>query len=302
MKSEVIVPLGLCGVDIDGTLVTDEGHITERVSTSLKAAKDAGWEVVIASGRTYSAARPVLEELPFVQYAVLCNGSCIIDAPQREIVALHALPGSIVREIVEAARETGVLPALYTADMFEQKVYYDTLEDAPEYFRWYMESDSRCVMIPDVLGLEEPLVQFGSIAQRDLIFQLRDRLEDLPLKIVTVPFESAHIGGKDPDYWFIQIVNAEGTKHNALEYIRRMLGIGEGCIVAVGDNYNDREMIEGAGVGVAMGNAPDDIKSIANLVVGHNNGSGLAEAVEKVILSADYFPELHRNDGRGDCC
>lgn len=301
MKSRVIQPpLGLCAIDIDGTLVTDEGHITERVFTSLKAAKDADWEVVIASGRTYSAASPVLEELPFVKYAVLCNGSCIIDAPRREIVALHTLPKPLVREIVGVARETGVLPALYSADMFNQKVYYDSLEDAPEYFTWYMDSDPRCAMIPDVLGVDEPLVQFGSIARRDFIFNLKDRLEGLPLKIVTVPFESAHIGGKDQEYWFIQIVHAEATKHNALEYIRRMLGIGDGCVVAVGDNYNDREMIEGAGVGVAMGNAPDEIKSIARLVVGHNNGSGLAEAVEKVILSADYFPELHRNGGGGN--
>ena len=69
-----------------------------------------------------------------------------------------------------------------------------------------------------------------------------------------------------------------------------LLDIPGGRYVAVGDNYNDCDMIEDADIGVAMGNAPDDVKELANVVVGSNNHSGLAQVVEEVLISGKYFP------------
>ena len=60
-------------------------------------------------------------------------------------------------------------------------------------------------------------------------------------------------------------------------------------MIAVGDNYNDADMIRNADVGVAMGNAPDEIKEIAREVVGSNNGSGIVEVVERFVLDESYF-------------
>ena len=98
-----------------------------------------------------------------------------------------------------------------------------------------------------------------------------------------------HFGGKNQDYWFLQIVGKNARKNIALRRLAAMLEIPPGTFVAVGDNYNDADMIAGADIGVAMGNAPDEIKELAEVVVASNNCSGLAQVVEDIILSGDRF-------------
>ncbi len=106
---------------------------------------------------------------------------------------------------------------------------------------------------------------------------------------MTLPFESAHFGGKNSDYWFLQIVGKGAKKNIALRKIAELLKIPQGRLVAVGDNYNDADMIKNADIGVAMGNAPDEVKKLASLIVASNNHSGLAQVVDEVILSGKYF-------------
>jgi len=280
---------GLLAVDVDGTLITDHGAITDRVHRSLERVSAAGWEIVIATGRTLYAARQIIDSLPFVRYALFSNGSSIVDMRTGEILLLERIPPEIVREVVGTFRARGAVPVLYSADIFHQKMYFDTVEGACEYFVWYVRNDPRSTRVDNIMKHAHDVQQIGTIAPRETVFLIRGDLAGSRTVPMSLPFESAHIGGKNHDYWFLQVIGEGVSKSIAIRRMAERLGIPPGRIVAVGDNYNDADMIEGADVGIAMGNAPDEIKRLAKVVVGTNNDSGLADVVEEVILSGKYF-------------
>lgn len=289
MTDKVRRPLGLLGIDVDGTLITDDGHITEKVFNALDKAVSAGWEFVIASGRTYYAAQSIIGRLPFLNYAILSNGSCIMDVKKNKVLHLETLTPEVVEKVVRVTRELGAIPALYNTDIFHQAVYYDTLDGACDFFKWYVTDDKRCERVGDVMEYTDNVLQVGMIAERDIIFSIRDGLDLSGARILALPFESPSFGGKNMDFWFLQVVNTQAVKIDALRKISRWLDIPDGRLIAVGDNYNDADMIKNADVGIAMGNAPDEIKELAREVVGSNNGSGIVEVIDRIVLNEAYF-------------
>lgn len=282
-------PLGLLGIDVDGTLITDDGHITEKVYNSLDKAVSAGWEFVIASGRTYYAAQSIIGRLPFLNYAILSNGACIMDVKKNQVLHLETLTPEVVGKVVQVTREQGAIPALYNTDIFHQAVYYDTIDGACDFFKWYVTEDKRCERVGDIMEYTDNVLQVGMIAAYDIIFSIRDGLEGSGARVLALPFESPHFGGKNRDFWFLQVVNRQASKLDALRKVSRWLDIPDGRLIAVGDNYNDADMIKNADVGIAMGNAPDEIKELAHEVVGSNNGSGLVEVIDRIVLNETYF-------------
>ena len=280
---------GLLAIDVDGTLITDHGVITDTVYQALERVIHAGWEIVIATGRTWYAAQQVIESLPFVRYALFSNGACIINVREAGILRLDKIPPEVSSEVIGTVRANGAIPVLYNTNIFNQSMFYDTLENACEYFVWYLTNDRRSVRIRDILEHVDDVMQIGMIENRDTIFRIRQALQKYPVSVMSLPFESAHFGGKDHEFWFLQIMGENVSKNRALHCMAGLLGIPKGRLVAVGDNYNDADMIAGADVGVAMGNAPEEIGKLARVVVASNNESGLAEVVEKVVLSERFF-------------
>ncbi len=280
---------GLLAVDVDGTLITDHGKITEKVYTALEKIVSMHWEVIIASGRTFFAAKPIMDKLPFLRYAVLSNGACIIDARDHTVVHMEKLAPSLVKDVINIVYEQGAIPALYDTKVENQKIYYDTLVGACEFFKWYVKEDPRCELVEDVAKYTGDILQIGMIAEKEVIFSVKKALSGIEATVMTLPFESVHIGGKSSGYWFIQVVGKNAKKNLALNRMARLLNIPAGRLVAVGDNYNDCDMIESADIGVAMGNAPEEVKRLAHVVVSSNNHSGLAQVVDEVILSGKYF-------------
>lgn len=280
---------GLLAIDIDGTLITDHGIITETVYDALEIAVSEGWEVALASGRTFPAAIPVARRLPFVKYAVLSNGACIIDVLTDDVVHMEKLDSGLVAAAVNIIREKGAIPALYSSDLHNQKVFYDTLDGACDHFAHYIDHDSRTVKVDDVLNYTDNILQIGLIAAKDIIFSIKEALTHHDTTVMTLPFESPSIGGKNFEYWFIQVVARNARKHISVRKLADILNVPQGRLVAVGDNYNDAEMISSADIGISMGNAPDEIKALADVVVGTNNNSGLAEVVHDIIMSETFF-------------
>ncbi len=285
-------PTGLLAIDIDGTLLTDHGHITDSVRKSLARAREAGWVLTVASGRTLYAAREVIEELPVIGHAVLSNGSVIVSLPSCDVEHMVTLPPGTARSVVAVMRDHGAIPALYDTNITDQRVFYDTLDGACRYFEWYVTEDRRCRRVKEVLDHTDDVLQIGTIASREVIFDVRDMLAgERNACVMALPFESSVFGGKNREYWFLQVVAATATKHAALTRLAAMLDIPQGRVVAVGDNFNDIEMIDRADVGVAMGNAPDEVKRVADLVVGPNNSSGLSDLVERVLFGDEFFAQ-----------
>ncbi|MFC1649958.1 Cof-type HAD-IIB family hydrolase [Candidatus Latescibacterota bacterium] len=281
---------GLLAVDVDGTLITDHGVITDDVYNALEKAHELDWEIIIASGRTFPAAKTIVGKLPFIKYAIMSNGACIIDMQNFSIIHAEKLSEEIVKEVIGIARDCGAVPALYDMSIENQNIFYDSLEGVCEYFEYYINTDPRCVRVDNVENHADNIMQISTVADKEIIISMRDALSEIDATVMVLPYETPRLGGKSDDYWFIQIVDKKAKKNLALRRMIELLDIPGGKYVAVGDNYNDCDMIEDADIGVAMGNAPDDVKELANVVVSSNNHSGLAQVVEEVLISGKYFP------------
>ena len=274
-------PKGLLGIDIDGTLINDHGHITEEVLSALARAAGEGWEIVPASGRSWLGAKPVVEQLSFVRYAVVSNGACILDVRSESLLHLRTLAPGLADRVIRAAYDQNVIPAVYSADILRQKIFYSERNCAEGDFFRYLIDDIRVEKVADVLAHTGNVLQVGAVSGREAIFRMRDALDDLDAAVVAMPFVD--------DTWLMQVVDREARKHLALRRVAAMLDIPAGRRVAVGDNFNDAGMIADADIGVAMGNAPEEIKALAAVVVASNNDHGLAEVVDTVILSGAFF-------------
>ncbi len=281
-------PAGLLAVDVDGTLITDHGEITDDVYRALERVHNLNWEIIIASGRTFPAAKTIVERLPYIRYAIMSNGACTVDMHDLSIAHAELLAADTVCEVIRVARNCGAVPALYDLSVNNQHVYFDTFDGACEHFERYLRTDPRSTRVGNVEDYSENIIQVSTVASKEVIFSLRESLADIEATVMVLPFETPRLGGKTKDFWFIQIVNKDAKKHIALRRMHDILGIPPGKYVAAGDNYNDIEMLADADIGVAMGNAPEDVKEAADTVVASNNHSGLAQIVDKVILSGKY--------------
>ena len=87
------------------------------------------------------------------------------------------------------------------------------------------------------------------------------------------------------EYFYTEITNKNVNKWTAIEYLLETGKIKAEEVIAIGDNVNDKEMIENSGLGVVMGNSSDQMKEIADIVVSDNNSDGIVEAIEKYILN-----------------
>ena len=155
-------------------LITDHGAITEKVYNALEKAAAAGWEVIIASGRTLFAAKPIIEKLPFVQYAVLNNGARIINMHNLDILYEEKLSSELAKDIIKVIRNHNSVPVLYNTHIENQKIFYDTLENACEYFTWFIQKDSRCVHIDDVMNYTDDVMQISTVADKELILEIKE--------------------------------------------------------------------------------------------------------------------------------
>ncbi|WP_330232384.1 Cof-type HAD-IIB family hydrolase [Nocardia sp. NBC_00508] len=253
----------LIALDVDGTLLDTGTPISARVVAAVRAAIAAGAHVVVTTGRTLLATRPVLIELGLRDGHALCsNGAVHIDVAKAEPIAVQAFDPApaitalraLFPEMIFAVEKvgmgtwaTGAGPGEYSLGEFLLVDYHAlSSEPTPRLNGW----------LPDG-SLEEMLVMLRSLR---------------------VPGASWVHGEFGP--WLT--VSREGvSKGWALERLRIALGIPREATLAIGDGYNDREMLCWAAHAVAMGNAPAEIRGLADEVTDHVFEDGVATVLER---------------------
>ncbi|GGK62672.1 HAD family hydrolase [Nocardia camponoti] len=253
----------LIALDIDGTLLNSGTPITARVTAAVRAAIKAGAHVVITTGRTVLTTRPVLAELGLKDGHALCsNGAVHIDVARGEPVTIHEFdPGPAVSALttlfpgmIFAAERVGIGtwatghgPGEFSVGDFELVDHHIlTSAPTPRLNGWWPE------------GTTEQLIA--------------------RLKALNVPDASWVHGEFGP--WLT--VHPRGvSKGWALEQLRRSLAIDPSATLAIGDGYNDREMLRWAAHSVAMATSPSEILSLADEVTGGVTEDGVATVLER---------------------
>jgi Cof subfamily protein (haloacid dehalogenase superfamily) len=260
-------------IDVDGTLLDGDHQLKDAVKDALYELAARNIHVVLATARGPQALKPVLRLLQFSPLLVCFSGAWVgeIDRPSlapKKVMLERRHPMSVARSIVATALEHNVEPHVLTVDSWR------TRKMSPETILECQLTECTPIITADLL---EEGVEPNKIL---LIATERDSSQALQTIADSVQSLSSAAFSK-PNY--LEIVPKGANKAAALMHLVAILGLDLSQVAAVGDGYNDIEMIREAGLGIAMGNAPAAVKSAADWVTGTNNEAGVAQAVRRLF-------------------
>ena len=261
--------------DIDGTLVNAAREITTPVQEAVARAQVRGVRVCLATGRIWPSARRFVEGLGADPPAILYNGGLVYDFTRDEVWFRTPLPRQQAKDVLRIIRRhPAVQPHLYVDD----RVYISAMNEATAI---YQRKDSlRAEQVGNLADWLEADPQ--RIPMKILTIGERPALEAIVREIDALPYQVNHVYS---EAIYLEVLPPGVNKGTALAAMATRLGIEPGAIIAVGDNLNDLEMIEYAGLGVAMANAPEALRARADVVAPSNDDHGLREVIERFILS-----------------
>jgi Cof subfamily protein (haloacid dehalogenase superfamily) len=273
-------PFRLVVADIDGTLLTRAREITPGVLAAVRAAQANGVRVCLATGRIWLSARQYFERLGADPPAILYNGGLVYDFRTGSVLRRTHLDYEHARAVLEILREVPeVQPHLYAGD----RVYTGRVNALTDRYR---RKDS--VQVEEVGDLVAFLPRDP---MKILIIGARPDLERAVARIRTIPMPINTVFSEET---YLEILPVGSSKGVALEFVAAYLAIPLSEAVAVGDNLNDLEMLRAAGLGVAMGNAPDALKTAADAVTRTNDEEGLRDVIERFVLHGEQVPQTQR--------
>lgn len=262
-------------LDIDGTLINSKKMITEATKCAVAEAIDRGIEIIIASGRPYCGVVAYAKELGLYEkggYILSFNGGQIINCKTGEIVYEVHLEEQHKYEICRILKSyDGAIPMTYKGDI----LLSENVEDAGVLHG--AEVNSLILQKVDDLSknIEHTVGKFILMGEPGYIKSIADELSDRLGEMATVCRSESNL---------LEIMPYGVDKGSALAGFVRKMGLNRSEVMACGDAYNDDTMIEFAGIGVAMGNAFDEIKALADYVTLTNDEDGVAHAIRKFAL------------------
>jgi Cof subfamily protein (haloacid dehalogenase superfamily) len=285
----------LLALDLDGTLLNSRGELPERNLLAIAAARRKGVRVALVTGRRFRDARPLALELGLDVPVISHNGALTKHARTLETVAARLLPLAAAREVLRIGRENK-MDALVSDDPHGAgvMVYDYQSDDNPalaKYIAWSRrihgeeaaESIRRVASLEDYLDHAPVHITFsGSVARMQ---HLGERLmEELGagVKILSTVYPK-------PDFALLDVLHPEVSKGEGCEAAAREQGLRREEVMAIGDNFNDLEMLQYAGTSVLMGNAADSLRALLEdradcYTTTTNDEDGVAVAIEKFIL------------------
>lgn len=272
----------LLALDIDGTVVNSRDEVTPATRAAVRRACDAGVRVVLATGRRYRRALPVVEQLGLDLPLVTASGALIKHPLDHGTIYRAHLPRRTLRRLLTIIRDGGYEAILYAdtfADGFD--FYCRTSQDHRTELAEFLELNAGCEKVWPNLIDDPPEGVFGGFAMgtREEMLALDAVLQrQLPGELYTHVLRSPRYTG-----FMCEIAPAGATKWSGILRLAAEWGIAPAAICAVGDDVNDIPMISGAGLGIAMGNALDEVKAAADRVAPGHDEDGLVEVISWVL-------------------
>lgn len=288
----------LVAIDLDGTLLNSFGEVTENTKNVLLEAKEKGIEIVLASGRPISSTKSLAVEIGLDNYIISGNGAVVYDIKNEAVVYDKFLSKEQVFNVIDVCEANSIFYNIYTEDeVITKSLNYNVLFYHKENIKKIEEKRTHINVVSNV---KEYIEQSGNTKflkitvcdESKMIFNgIIRKLKELGgLDILNVEHMSRKkfkLGTEEVsiEYHYTEITNENVNKWTAIEYLLNKLNIDKNDVVAIGDNINDREMIENSGLGIVMGNSNPIMKEIGNVVVADNNSEGVLEAFNKYILN-----------------
>jgi Cof subfamily protein (haloacid dehalogenase superfamily) len=276
----------LIGIDMDGTLLDSEGRMPPANRDAIDAAAARGVHIALVTGRSYPYARPVADPLPAAVTLIVSNGA-VERGMDGTTLARRLLDRAVARDVLESTRPYRDAAALiFDRDAGGQMVFESMDWEHPgrkAYWARNQRHIAQAVPLEDAL-VEDPIqVMFNGFV--GIVRPLAERLQKNARDYAVSVTEYVH-----RDFSLVDITAPGATKGRALAWRAAQLGLSREEVMAVGDNFNDLEMLEYAGTPVVMANAVEDLKRRGWHVTGHQDEAGLAQAIAQFVLDDRGLP------------
>lgn len=284
----------LATVDLDGTMLNSYGIVTENTKKAIKKTIEKGTDVVITSGRPIDSIKTIAKEIGSNNYFIAGNGALIYDIKKDEIIYEKYMTKQKVLEIIKICEENSISYNVYTdKTILATALKYNVLYYHKENLKKEENKKTNISIVENMYEYvkdmqEEKFLKITICDECQSIFQsiIRKLRQIDEIEVLDVSHMSRKVirqGTEDVpiEYYYTEISLANVDKWNAIEFLMQRLEISKEEIIAIGDNVNDKKMIENAGLGIAMKGSTPIVLDIANYITDTNNEDGVANALEK---------------------
>jgi Cof subfamily protein (haloacid dehalogenase superfamily) len=274
----------LVAIDIDGTLLDSSGGLPDANRRAISEAIGMGVEVALATGRRYDFARGIFEQLPAPLTLILNNGA-VVKTRDGETLQRRLLPREVAHDVLQRTPEYRESAAVVFDRPRDGQVVYEAIDwDHPRRGGFYR---TNCPFLAESKPLESCLsedpvqVMFtGGCSPMRELQSLLGRSGDDRFAVTLTEYQHR-------DFSLVDVISAGVCKGTALEAWAQARGYGRDEVMAIGDNFNDAEMLEYAGTPVVMGNCIAELRSRGWFETASNDNEGVARALETLVLNQE---------------
>lgn len=287
----------LVAIDLDGTMLNSYGIVTENTKKVIKETIERGTEVIIASGRPIDSIKTIAKEIGNNKYFIAGNGALIYDMQKEKVVYEKYLNKQKVLEIIKICEENSIAYNVYTdKTILATSLKYNVLYYHKENLKKEENKKTNISIVENMYEYvknmqEEKFLKItvcdGSKSVFKSIIRKLRKIDDIEVLDVSHMSRKLIRQGTEElpiEYYYTEISLANVDKWNAIEFLIEKMEISKEEVVTIGDNINDKKMIENAGLGVAMGQSTPHVLEVANYITKTNNEEGVAEAIQKFCL------------------
>lgn len=264
--------VGLVAIDLDDTLLNPDLGIAPRCIRAIKAVREQGILVTLATGRMYRSALPYAQQLEMELPLITYQGALVKNSDSGEVLYERPVPSSLAGEIIAYFQRAGTHCHTYLHDEVcmekltrEGTAYAELAGVEPKIISSLVAAVER----------QAPMKIMAVNYDQAVILEMEEELK-------SIYGERLNITRSKP--FFLEVMDRVANKGNALQVVAEHFAIPRQEVLAIGDSYNDLQMICWAGMGVAMGNAPPEVKAIADHITLSNEEDGVAEALQQLVL------------------
>lgn len=282
----------LIAIDLDGTLLNSKGEVSERNRLAINQAIVQGVEVVLCSGRVRGSIENIAADVGANNYIISGNGAEIYDVNNKTVIYRKFISKERTLEIAKFCEENSIFYSVHAENtIIASSLKHNILVHNSENNKKPIEKRTNINITENIYEYlkNSEYDSFSKITIcdateaifRGIVEKLR-KIKDIEvLDVAHMSNKTIEIQGETHNlqYYYTETTAKNVNKWNAIEKLIEKLNIKKEEVVTIGDNVNDKEMLENAGLGIAMGNSAPYIKEIADVVVSDNNNDGVAEAI-----------------------
>ena len=274
----------LLALDLDGTLLTSDKRITKNTVKNINKARKRGLKVIIATGRDYSSAKLIAQKLQLKLPIITNNGAYIVNSLNDEVIFEKRLNNRVLLEIIDILDRYELKYMIrnesYSFGSYKPKMsmLFRFLNIQALRHLWLLRSSYKSM---DDAEIKKHIKEKKIEPLKIFVHGKKVDTDNVELELVKT-FKD-EIGITTSGYG-IEILPKKISKASGLEILTPILGVDKDEVMAIGDNFNDLEMIKYVGLDIAMGNAPNEIQKHAKFVTETNDNDGVAFAIEKFVL------------------